>query len=140
MGECRAFVCATRGCQATIHLHHDVEERLRRTHETFYCPAGHSNYFPGKTNEEKRIAQLERRAEQWQERYEEALEERDDWKLLAKTCPFGCGYRVLRKYKPESIAATLVFHLIEEHGADWPVLADTAREGEALPSTASAES
>lgn len=124
MTDCATFACATRGCQATIHLHHDVEARLRRTHETFYCPAGHHNYFAGKTDAEKKIAQLEQRAQRFRELWEDACEDRDDWKLQAKACPLGCGYRVLRKSKPENIAATLAFHLIEEHGATMPVAAE----------------
>lgn len=128
MSECRAFACAEKGCQATIHLHHDIETRLLRTHETFYCPAGHSNYFPGKTTEEKRIEELthkqeilERRWQDWRDRWEQVADERDEWRLIASSCPFECGYRVLRKRKPENIAATLAMHLVEEHGAKLPV-------------------
>lgn len=120
MSECRTFACATRGCQSTIHLHHDIEERLRRTHETFYCPAGHHNYFAGKTDEEKRVAGLEQRVERFRELWSEALEEREEWRLRAKCCPFGCGFRVLYKRLPESIEATLILHLVEEHGARMP--------------------
>lgn len=120
MNECRTFACASKGCQATIHLHHDIEERLRRTHETFYCPAGHSNYFPAATAKEKKISNLERLVESWRERWREVCEEREDWKLQARTCPFGCGFRVLRKRTSESIEAALVFHLVEEHGARMP--------------------
>ena len=127
MSDCSAFACATRGCQATIHLHHDIEERLRRTHETFYCPAGHSNYFPGKTSEQKRLAELEalaarleRQRDMWRDNAEDATEQREEWKLMAKSCPFECGYRVLRKSKPENIAYTLAMHLVEAHGAVIP--------------------
>jgi len=127
MSNCKTFACAERGCQSTIHLHHDVEARLRRTHETFYCPAGHSNYFPGKTTEEKQIAKLEQRneslgrtLERFRELWHDTVEEREDWKLRAKACPFGCGFRVLRKRSPDNIAAFLAFHLIEEHGARMP--------------------
>jgi len=38
--------CAQSGCSATITLQHDHERRLRETHETFYCVAGHPNFFP----------------------------------------------------------------------------------------------
>lgn len=104
-------------------MHHDVEERVRRTHETFYCPAGHSNYFPGKTEESvlrDKLRNAERLRDRWRELRDEAVEERDEWKLQAKSCPFECGFRVLRKSKPENIAASLAFHLIEEHGARLP--------------------
>jgi hypothetical protein len=119
--DCRTFACANQGCQATIHLHHDIEAKLRRTHETFYCPAGHHNYFPGKTDAEKKLADAERRAARFLELWHDAVDDREDWKLRARTCPFGCGFRVLRKRIPENIEAALAFHLIEEHGAAMPV-------------------
>jgi hypothetical protein len=120
VSDCRAFTCASKGCQGTIHLHHDVEAKLRRTHETFYCPAGHSNYFPGKTDEQKRIDSLERTRDRFRDLWEDALDERDEWKLRAKSCPFDCGYRVLRKSKPENIQYALAMHLVDEHGAGFP--------------------
>lgn len=117
MNDCRTYACANKGCQSVIHLHHDVEEKLRRTHETFYCPAGHSNYFPGATDEEKKITALERLRDRFRELWHEAVDEREDWKLLAKCCPFECGFRVLRVWKPESITVRMQQHLIEAHGA-----------------------
>lgn len=138
MDDCRTFTCAERGCQSTIHLHHDVEAKLRRSHETFYCPAGHSNYFPGKTDEEKKLKAAEDRVERFRELWHEAIDQRDDWKMQARTCPLGCGYRVLRKYKPENVVATLAFHLIEEHGAlmptpDLPILEADLASGQEAP-------
>jgi hypothetical protein len=35
-------------------------DRLRATHNSFYCPNGHSLSFNGKTEKEKKIAELER--------------------------------------------------------------------------------
>lgn len=35
-------------------------QNRREDHKGFYCPNGHSQYFPGKTAQERRIAQLER--------------------------------------------------------------------------------
>lgn len=120
MSQCRAFACATKGCQATIHLHHDIEARLRRTHESFYCPAGHENYFPGKTDEEKKVEQIERSRDRFREMWHEALDRVEDFKIDVRTCPFECGYRVKRKQLPESIRWALQLHLMEEHGAQMP--------------------
>jgi hypothetical protein len=124
MNDCSTFACATKGCQSVIHLHHDVEEKLRETHETFYCPAGHFNYFPGKTDEQRKLEQAESLRDRFRERWHEALEEREEWKLQAKRCPFGCGFRVLRKSKPESVELALSLHLVEEHGAEFPAEVD----------------
>ena len=60
------FVCASSGCSATICLTQEEEEKLRRTHEFFYCPNGHSQHFTGKTKEEKQIEELRRMLEQKQ--------------------------------------------------------------------------
>lgn len=114
---CRQFACAQSGCQNTIHLHHDVEQKLRRTHETFYCPAGHSNYFAGTSDDQKTIERLERSVDRWQELWEEMADSRDEWKLAAKQCPFECGFRVIRKSKLANVRFALANHLIEEHGA-----------------------
>lgn len=128
MSRCREWTCAAAGCQNVIRLHHATEQKLRETHESFYCPAGHSNYFPGKTDEEKKIDRLnttivrmEQRALRFRGLWEEALEQREDWKLQAKSCPFECGYRVVRKSKPENISIALAMHLVEAHGAVLPV-------------------
>lgn len=34
---------------------------LRESHEIFYCPSGHSQWFAGKTEKEKRIEELEKK-------------------------------------------------------------------------------
>lgn len=97
------IACATPKCHATITVHVQEEERLRRTGETFYCPAGHSNFFPrGKSKKDERIEQLERQlssaridAASWRDtstRYREALLHD------AQTCPFeSCGWRGTRR-------------------------------------------
>lgn len=120
MNECKAYACAKRGCGHTIHLHHDLEERLRRTGERFYCPAGHSQFFPTKKDDrDQRIARLEHQVANWRERLQEVYEEREEWKLRAKACPFACGFRSRRRIA-ESIEADLILHICEEHGARMP--------------------
>jgi hypothetical protein len=72
------IVCATHGCGQFICTTSEHEERLRRTHEVFYCPAGHHNYFAGQTLQEKQIKDLEARLANLQRslsRYGDILEE-----------------------------------------------------------------
>lgn len=117
MSICRTYACCWKGCQAVIHLHHDTEQKLRKSHEDFYCPAGHAQAFVGATKEEEKIAQLERSVDRWQELWGEMADSRDEWKLAVKQCPFECGFRVVRKSKLENVRFALANHLIEEHGA-----------------------
>lgn len=127
--------CATPGCFAIITMHPAEEVRLRRSHETFYCPAGHSNYFAGKTEHEKRIAQLERQLERHRrEDLESSVKQRRIAERLLnayKHCPFDCGWSSRRRpdwNRTESgyaalaqrIRQDLVDHLVEAHGAEVP--------------------
>lgn len=96
----RTINCARKGCYAIITLHPDDERRLRRTHEEFWCPAGHSNYFPDKTAEEEEIERLERRAEHNEEWAIREQETADRLRALAgamQVCPTGCGWRGRRR-------------------------------------------
>lgn len=120
MNDCTTYACCVKGCGHTIHLHHDLKERLRRTHETFYCPAGHGQHFSGKTSEEKKVYQLEQRVRRFRDLWEDASAEAQDWKYRAKTCAFDCGFRSRRRL-PEAITADLVMHYVDEHGAEMPV-------------------
>jgi hypothetical protein len=128
--ECGIEFCVPEG-------HH---RRLRRTHETFYCPSGHSNYYPAETDDEKRIKRLERQrdlarenANYWCEAQNERTLEAAD---LLRECPLGCGWQSPRHVREhynfgsaavrrirESVAA----HLAENHGAE-PVEAEAAEE------------
>lgn len=97
-----------------------INER-RRLHDSFYCPSGHSNYFPDQTPEEKRIASLERQLEvsrrNLTDRLHDLLTDRDDWRELAKRCPI-CGENVAPRLRVhENITARLADHLMFEHGA-----------------------
>jgi len=42
------LTCATNGCGVTFSLPQSATSRLRQTNETFYCPHGHTNFFPRK--------------------------------------------------------------------------------------------
>ena len=98
----RTISCYREKCYAVITLHPDDYERLRRTHESFYCPAGHAQHFTGKTEEQKKIENLEcqlRRA------WERVSEGNEDYRMLrdalthdAQTCPFpSCTWRGARR-------------------------------------------
>jgi hypothetical protein len=127
--------CAREGCYAIITLHPDDERRLRRTHESFYCPAGHGNHFPGQTAGEKerdelskRVDLLKRCVEEWRERWEG--EHRTSSLLThgVQVCPLGCGWSTRRRlpWHPEErdvarfldrVWLDLTDHLLREHNA-----------------------
>src|SRR5262245_50137492 len=60
--------CAT--CGTAICLGEAQERDLRRSHQSFFCPMGHSNYYPGKTEDQRRIEQLEARVDRFRELWE----------------------------------------------------------------------
>lgn len=51
-------------CGIEFCLPQAVEDKRREDHKTFYCPNGHSNYYPAATEKERRIRQLELLVEQ----------------------------------------------------------------------------
>lgn len=127
--------CAQTGCFAVITLHPQEEARLRSTHEVFYCPAGHQNFYPGKTTQEKEIERLEqiairlrRDVKGWIDRDWESQKVRG---LLARgllTCPLGCGWKSSRRLLwradradarrfMDRAGSDLVEHLAAAHGA-----------------------
>lgn len=131
------IACASKGCHATITVHEQEEARLRRTGESFFCPAGHSNYFPrGKSEKDKRIEQLEGWVETLQEtissRNEDIGRYRDALLHDAQTCPFAdCGYRGTRRlpwWSDEEelsrffgrVWRDLSIHMEQVHGAEVP--------------------
>lgn len=120
--------CATKGCYATICLDPKSYDRLKRTGENFYCPAGHSNYFPGKTDEQKKIDELDSRCFRLGR---EIAWRRKNYDLVIgvlRRCPIcaatpGRFVRVERRWPEEGVAAVrdwLLHHLAEAHGADVP--------------------
>lgn len=128
----RHVTCAEQGCFAVITLHPDDERRLRRTHETFFCPAGHRNFFPGKTEEEKHAERLERRLEALGDRLDDVVSQRerlrDALRHGAQVCPLGCGWKGARRlpYRADDHELARFFdrahrdladHLLEDHNA-----------------------
>lgn len=52
--ETEMIQCPIKGCgHSPFPMSRAFVQRARRTHETFHCPAGHAQYFAGKSNEEK---------------------------------------------------------------------------------------
>lgn len=98
------YDCPKKGCFAVVTLHRQEAARLRETHDDFWCPAGHSMSFQGKTPQEKRIEQLERklkRAEQMEQMgWDYAYAQADGARSLARgaqVCPLGCGWHANRR-------------------------------------------
>lgn len=126
------IACCHQGCYAIITLHPDDEARLRRTHESFYCPAGHSQSFRGKTKDQKRIEQLEHHRDSLREDLNEAYKRFDvlHHALVegVQVCPLGCGWHGARRLPShptrrdlgrfyDRVYADLRDHLWDEHGA-----------------------
>lgn len=51
IGTLEVISCA--GCGTAFGVQPDVVKRRRDDHKTFYCPNGHSNFFPGESELEK---------------------------------------------------------------------------------------
>lgn len=47
-------------CHMTFGIPDRFQKDRRNDHATFYCPAGHDNYYPGKSEAEKLREQLDR--------------------------------------------------------------------------------
>ena len=115
-------------CGATIALHRQHHQQLKRTHETFYCPNGHPQHFAGKTDEQMRIEVLERQLDSWREWAEDWRDAKHDLAVAATICPLGCGFKTDRRlcHRPSEEEVTrfldrvwgdLREHLVQEHNA-----------------------
>jgi hypothetical protein len=63
-------VTSCANCGMPLALPSDFERERRRDHKSFYCPRGHSQYFPGESDLEK--AERERKAAERQRDYARA--------------------------------------------------------------------
>jgi len=113
-------------CGVVFSIPEKLEAQRRDDHGSFWCPNGHSNYFPGKTAEEKKIEWLERELAHQRRRWHEEDEERESWVQALRHCPI-CERRISLARTPEKAIERLGFHLIEEHAARPLRLAITAR-------------
>jgi hypothetical protein len=116
-------------------LHRQQEIDLRANHKSFYCPSGHSNYFPGKTKIEKEFDDLKRQVsflkkgrDLSQESWKKERELRDNLTRAIQICPLGCGHVGSRRlpYNSEGndlsrfldrVYGDLSEHLIDRHNA-----------------------
>lgn len=114
-GECGVEFCMPAGLHAA----------RKSDHKTFYCPNGHPRYFPGKTEQEKRIESLERYNRRLREDMQEAWAAREDLIGAMKECPIpGCTFRS-RKQIPrdpvnmgrgiERVRHDILEHLVRDH-------------------------
>jgi len=64
--QLEAVSCAE--CGMTFAMPEVTLRGLRRSHDTFYCPSGHRNYFGGKSDVEKHKEELEevKRSLRWE--------------------------------------------------------------------------
>ena len=52
--ETTTTICSRKGCgHSPFPISVAFLKRARRTHETFYCPAGHSQWYPGESDIER---------------------------------------------------------------------------------------
>jgi hypothetical protein len=120
--------CARKGCYATIALDPKTYQQLKRTGETFYCPAGHSNYYPGKTKEQKEIDSLNREVNQLGREFDIIYDQRELLIALTRRCPIcaatpGRHVRIYRenwRFQDDvaNVRDWMAEHLREEHGAE----------------------
>lgn len=96
--------CYRDDCHAVITLHRQDYNRLQESHATFWCPVGHGQHFSGKSEKEKRIAELEREVEwarrsrdRWADHYHEMVDVVGQVRSGAVVCPFGCGWSTSRR-------------------------------------------
>lgn len=66
------IACPT--CGRTMFLSSEVIEKLRKSKETFYCPAGHRQGYYGKNSLELQVDRLETRAATLERQRDNAIE------------------------------------------------------------------
>lgn len=78
--------CATCGVQYAIPQ--KLKAELRESHRSFYCPNGHSQWFPDETEAEKLRKELKRKEQEISDLVIEKLKVQKDFMRLKKgTCP-----------------------------------------------------
>lgn len=81
--EMQIICCAA--CGIPFALSKDKVGRLRSTHESFYCPVGHSQSFAGKTETERRLESMTARAMTAERLLDEEKAKRAEEQRLAKS-------------------------------------------------------
>jgi hypothetical protein len=67
-----AIACCHEGCGASVCFTPELEARLRRTHELWMCPFGHSQQFTKETSKDVEIRLARQSRDMWRGYYEEA--------------------------------------------------------------------
>lgn len=102
--------CPEATCGNTPYLTLEMADKLYRTGATFYCPAGHSQSWPGKKKRDE-VKAAQRKAEQAKADAEHAAAMRE---IAERTCPWPtCDGRVLAS--PRGLRQ----HMVKAHGAPW---------------------
>lgn len=55
-------------CGVSFGMPENWHNHFRKTHQYFYCPAGHNNYYPAKSDEEKLRDELKRKEQELSDR------------------------------------------------------------------------
>jgi hypothetical protein len=113
--------CVEKGCGHTVCMTPATNGELRRTHDWFYCPAGHPMRYTGPTAVEeerddlrKRLDHAQQRLSEWRGYYHRELVEQKRLRRLSRTCPL-CDEVMPRT------RARLYRHLQEVHNAQVDV-------------------
>jgi hypothetical protein len=102
--------CPVATCGNTPFLTMAMADKLYRRGETFYCPAGHSQSWPGLPKRNK-VKEAERAAAKAKSDAEHAAAMRE---IAERTCPWPtCDGRVLAS--PRGLRQ----HMVKAHGAPW---------------------
>jgi len=114
----KVIYCAN--CNIPFAISEDHQDRMRKTHEGFYCPNGHSNIYNGLNAEEKLRAELKRKEQELADKAIEAIrmqnelesqikrQKRDLKRLTNGVCPccnrtFSNLHNHMKKQHPEAI-------------------------------------
>lgn len=75
-------------CDAPVLMSDARYRTLVETRASFWCPAGHEQHFAGKTDDRKRIEQLERQLDDARRRILELCEEAAHFRCVHPRCRF----------------------------------------------------
>ncbi len=78
-------------CGVAFAMDTALYQQRRKDHASFYCPNGHSQYYTGQTDEQKRIAELERAVELAKRETESARHSRQWAESRAKGANIAAG-------------------------------------------------
>lgn len=80
-------ICCSCGIQFAIPL--SLQEKLRENHERFYCPNGHRQYYPQKSESERLREELKRKEQELADTVKQKIKLQNDAKSVAKRIKAG---------------------------------------------------